>query len=821
MKIQIRHALQRARLLLCLFSLTLCCADALAVTREISVKETIEFGNDTLSRSYSFDTNTITDNFGAKLDFKTNGTLKIMEYYSRAYTTLYTHLFTQTTFETGKSEGDCNYMYDDLELNDGNLSRTLTYNLNETNGDLVLYFCSAYGLSSTGSISSTTALNGVKFSWIPEGWDGDIDEEPDDDPWPDYVKLETNKYYENLQDSPVRLKFKPNQQGTLTVIQYGAPMMFHLLSDPAEFEADEATSLVACEYTPSSDFEYYTLTYNLSAGKTYYFNSEYGVEVNNSVHKDSNINAVIFSWSRDNAIPEIPEKQTTQIVQNKVYSFTPSQAGILTIKSKQQLQSLSSLAKYILYYNSLCTNPVATLSEDYIVEEKCYAYRFEVNSKSTYYVKPQLYDTSDENPFEVYFEVSDELEVSLKSVEPIPGQVFDDYSYASGVIINIDPAVATIQGARFTYTPVDADEPVTVEISCMKEGDSNSYYANIWEYYMNAEYGTDTYITLVGVEYNGTPLTKNGLSGNDAVKVDNGTVEIHYPRPDVKFEAEEIVFPTLYNYYEPSNPAGILDITFTENVKSVGEAYLVFGTHSYGSEGGEDSDPTFVIPTSVKENILTLDFTGIEFSKMDISNYSTATLMIYNIVSVSGQSYPGGASPLEVVLDFTNTPYSDEVAPDYMDEVAFIVSPAEVEKPKTLNEIVIGWGREIDLVQKNATVEVQIVTEVSHQAPLSINEDGNLVVDVSNWSTSEGAPVMGEYKINIPGGIVKNSDGEVNKAQSLSYVWKDTSTGIDGISVQEAAPIIYNLQGIRIMKDSVRDLPEGIYIVNGKKLVIN
>lgn len=610
----------------------------------------------------------------------------------------------------------------------------------------------------------------------------------------------------------------------MTVTQYGSPMLYHLVTDPSQFELEESTSRVPCEYLPSSDYKYFTLTYRLNAGTTYYFNSEYGIEVNNTVVKDTQMTQVLFTWSGDTKITEIPENapEPTQIVENKIYSFTPSITGFLTVRSSNQIIQSDILGYNLLFREQYCTTPINCLSTQTGSGGYKYSYKYEVQANRTYYVRASLYQTLDGVPFEVFFETSDQFDVSLKSVEPQPGYLFDDFSYVSGVMVDFDPSTAIFSGARFTYTPIGETEPVTVPVEFSKEASSTAYYINIWDYYMNAEYGTDTYLTISNVNYNNIPLTQIPLSytTDDAVTLDNGTIVIRYPRPDVKFEMQEAVWPTLFSYFAPGTEAGIVNMTFTENIQEVEKATLIFGTHSYGAESGDNSDPTLNIPFSIKDNVLTLDFTGIDYDSYDISGYNTATLMIFGIKSVDGQSYPGGASPYEIVLDFTDIPYSEEVAPDYMEEDAFIISPSQIENPKTLNEIVIGWGREIDLVQENATVEVQIVTEVSHQAPLSINEDGNLVVDVSNWSTSEGAPVKGQYTINIPGGIVKNSDGEVNKAQSLSYFWNDMQTGIEQINVQGIAPVIYNLQGIRIRKNSVNDLPEGIYIVNGQKLVI-
>ena len=49
---------------------------------------------------------------------------------------------------------------------------------------------------------------------------------------------------------------------------------------------------------------------------------------------------------------------------------------------------------------------------------------------------------------------------------------------------------------------------------------------------------------------------------------------------------------------------------------------------------------------------------------------------------------------------------------------------------------------------------------------------------------------------------------------------KDTTTGIDNIAMQQTAKEgIYTLNGVRINANSLKNLPKGIYIVNGKKVI--
>ena len=43
--------------------------------------------------------------------------------------------------------------------------------------------------------------------------------------------------------------------------------------------------------------------------------------------------------------------------------------------------------------------------------------------------------------------------------------------------------------------------------------------------------------------------------------------------------------------------------------------------------------------------------------------------------------------------------------------------------------------------------------------------------------------------------------------------------GIDNVSTDKAAAVVYTLEGVKLNKQ-VNELPKGIYIVNGKKMVV-
>lgn len=79
---------------------------------------------------------------------------------------------------------------------------------------------------------------------------------------------------------------------------------------------------------------------------------------------------------------------------------------------------------------------------------------------------------------------------------------------------------------------------------------------------------------------------------------------------------------------------------------------------------------------------------------------------------------------------------------------------------------------------------------------------------------SEAASVT--YELNIPAGQFKNAEGLGNKAVKLNYtVSKSTGVGVIGIDTE--ADDVYTIDGRRVI---AKELPAGIYVVNGAKVLV-
>ena len=91
------------------------------------------------------------------------------------------------------------------------------------------------------------------------------------------------------------------------------------------------------------------------------------------------------------------------------------------------------------------------------------------------------------------------------------------------------------------------------------------------------------------------------------------------------------------------------------------------------------------------------------------------------------------------------------------------------------------------------------------------------------WNSYYGVKTEGTYLFTIPDGYMTATDANGNTAKSDEFqavIYFDKSTGVNTISVEKVEKdAIYNLNGVKVNQD-VNNLPAGLYIVNGKKVVI-
>lgn len=87
----------------------------------------------------------------------------------------------------------------------------------------------------------------------------------------------------------------------------------------------------------------------------------------------------------------------------------------------------------------------------------------------------------------------------------------------------------------------------------------------------------------------------------------------------------------------------------------------------------------------------------------------------------------------------------------------------------------------------------------------------------------------GEYELTIPEGVFYYGDEEETAdklpAMSASYVIEGTTTGVSEVLGEEASEYnVYTVNGVQVIKNgdknAVKALPAGLYIINGKKVIV-
>lgn len=150
--------------------------------------------------------------------------------------------------------------------------------------------------------------------------------------------------------------------------------------------------------------------------------------------------------------------------------------------------------------------------------------------------------------------------------------------------------------------------------------------------------------------------------------------------------------------------------------------------------------------------------------------------------------------------------------------------PSYLPAPQTVlsdnNILYFYWNQEIKLADGSASgylfTSNQGAEPVTFKLASYNNGNNNAVsLDLNPYIEKYSTAT---YTVNLPEGQITNVDGTAEN-ETAKWVGDITSTGINVISAANVNAPVYNLQGVKVA-DSVNGLSNGIYIVNGKKVVI-
>ena len=164
-----------------------------------------------------------------------------------------------------------------------------------------------------------------------------------------------------------------------------------------------------------------------------------------------------------------------------------------------------------------------------------------------------------------------------------------------------------------------------------------------------------------------------------------------------------------------------------------------------------------------------------------------------------------------------------EIVPTYTD---YTLSP---ESGSTLTSdnlnVTVGFGgNPIEYMQSYVTVmsyePTYKETRLEMGKEVTINDRNEIVIDLKSLPS-------GYYEMVVPEGFVMVTvDGErrLSPDMWLEYTIENDGSGIQPAGNREQGLDVYSIQGIRVMnaadKDSLDRLPAGIYVVNGRKVII-
>lgn len=174
------------------------------------------------------------------------------------------------------------------------------------------------------------------------------------------------------------------------------------------------------------------------------------------------------------------------------------------------------------------------------------------------------------------------------------------------------------------------------------------------------------------------------------------------------------------------------------------------------------------------------------------------------------------------IYSYTNIGYTPVAT---IDEI----SPASEEKVETLSYILFTFSNiatNINEAKKITVYREETKDTISTSFTfINLNENGQLLKQ-NQGALTIGTPITknGTYIIEIPDGYFVDRNSKEIEGVTLKYI-VENATDIENIVVEGNTDCaVYNLTGIKVLDadntDKLNTLPKGIYIINGKKVLV-
>ena len=332
------------------------------------------------------------------------------------------------------------------------------------------------------------------------------------------------------------------------------------------------------------------------------------------------------------------------------------------------------------------------------------------------------------------------------------------------------------------------------------------------------------------------------IDNNGKATIKNGNKTVYYSTNNDVFgcyvTAEaDMVLPTLYMKREypqatitPENGSivqGLKEFTITCN-----EGIAVSEGFSLKAQGNQKEDKTFEIDqpykcTQVDKN--TLNFT--------IDNELKSVDNIQINIKIEGKIYldPDGMNyPMPIINKWENNICSYTHKGDEAEIAAELLSvtPEDKSTLEELSHFVFTFSKIGTSKSEAAELQPRLYAEglswnhILGESPT--NSDGEMIAQAQlALKTSEPLLGNGTYFLEIPTGYFIDRNGNNIKGITLKYTVNNDSgfeANIEDIIAEGNNWRVYNITGVKVIDtdnaEDLKNLPKGIYIINGKKILV-
>lgn len=400
------------------------------------------------------------------------------------------------------------------------------------------------------------------------------------------------------------------------------------------------------------------------------------------------------------------------------------------------------------------------------------------------------------------------LSASAQSVTKVTPSTDEVYNY-----VNTKEIMVTVTGSVTNYSKVTLNYGTnnSVELSGTPDnkygvatnGSSTAKFLQIGgasypEYValinQIATSGNDSFqVVIEGLEDTTGPVTTNE-TGQEGVEVANGTVTLTYGLQEApNYLPQQSTWPqTIYSYWNKGAASALVTLAFDQEIVSVSDCKMVMGHVEKGSEGGGSflTEYNLIPNVTVSGTKLMIDLSGVERT----GNQNVVTIILSNVVGKNGlQANFSSGNVVDKTL-YQELNYSNTTAPGSdVEEVTYMSGQAQQLTQSflvsdTYAAVSLLWPETVTIVNSDALSipvyngEVFVGNLTAPYVQLWAAGDHEATTDTRAATGDSGVQMYlllaaanlingeGTYLITLPEGIVENSNGAVNRQQTLSVV---------------------------------------------------